>query len=141
MYPDVRGDLLISKTLAVSSGSIVAIDDIRSPHTPGVWAAAWETIFTDGLVPLAVTESKLYCSWGEGPEDLAAGLVDRLAGDARFVIEAHPIREREILRVSLVPETRRKGGNQLARWLPPVAADLARNLRNRVRGTRERGTK
>jgi hypothetical protein len=133
MYPDVRGDLAISKALAVSSGSIVAIDDIRSPHTPGVWAAAWETIFIDGLVPLAVTESKLYCSWGSGVDDLSAGLVDRLDSYPQFVTETHPIHDREILRISLAPETRQKRVGQIARWLPPVAIDLARSVRARVR--------
>ena len=134
MYPDVRGDLVISKTLAVPSGSVVAIDDICSPHTPGVWAAAWETIFADQLVPLVVTGSKLYCSWGEGADELSARLVERLEADPRLVTETHPIRDRQLVRVSLVPEAKRKGRDRITRWLPPVAIDLAGKMRKRALG-------
>jgi hypothetical protein len=132
MYPAVRADLLISRELALPTGSVVAIDDIRSPHTPGVWAAAWEAVFLESLVPLVVTKSKLYCSWGGGGDELVASLLKRLVGGPRFRLEHHPLGDREILRVVLEPGPSDDAHSRLLRWVPPVVVDTARAAKRRM---------
>ena len=136
IYPDVRADLLVSKELALPRGSVVAIDDICSPHTPGVWAAAWETVFSDSLVPLVVSESKLYCSWGDGGDELLTRLLERLDGNSSFRIEHHPIRNREILRVALAQVTPKGKRSRMVRWVPPVVVDGVRRVRGRLQAAR-----
>lgn len=43
---------------------IIVLDDIRALHTPGVAAAAWGEVVGGGLVPFAMSEQKLYATWG-----------------------------------------------------------------------------
>ncbi|MFC9388455.1 class I SAM-dependent methyltransferase [Streptomyces venezuelae] len=74
LYHHVRADIAAARELLTEDG-VVALDDFRSPHTPGVAAATWEAVLTAGLKPVVLTESKLYGTWG--PADL---LRDALAG-------------------------------------------------------------
>lgn len=67
LYPHVKGDIASARTLLKQDG-IVALDDYRSPHTPGVAAATWEAVLNGGLKPIAVTESKFYGTWGDPSE-------------------------------------------------------------------------
>lgn len=57
-----RHDLENARRL-LAPGGVVAIDDWRSVHTPGVIAAAWEAVLVNGLTPFCITEQKLYASW------------------------------------------------------------------------------
>lgn len=66
LYHHVRGDIAASRELLAPTG-VVAFDDYRGEHTPGVSAAVWEAVVNDGLVPLWVTPSKLYASWTAQP--------------------------------------------------------------------------
>ena len=61
LYEDVRVDLESARRLLGGSG-VVAIDDFRSAHTPGVAAAVWEAIVTGRLHALVVSENKLYAT-------------------------------------------------------------------------------
>ena len=63
LYAYVAQDVLAARTVLRPNG-IVVFDDIRSVHTPGVWAAVWEAVVTLGLQPLAVTSRKFYGTWG-----------------------------------------------------------------------------
>lgn len=85
LYEHVRGDVEAARELVRPDG-VVVFDDYRSEHTPGVSAAVWEAVITDGLVPLLVTPSKLYGAWHPQPElqdDLAEWVV-RQRGRAWF---------------------------------------------------------
>lgn len=42
---------------------VIAFDDYRSNHTPGVAAAIWEQVAANGLVPICVSNAKLYATW------------------------------------------------------------------------------
>ncbi len=59
MYDQVRQDVVNAKTI-LRPGGIVAFDDYRTEHTPGVSAAVWQAVFFDGLVPVAITPQKMY---------------------------------------------------------------------------------
>ncbi|MDX3356150.1 class I SAM-dependent methyltransferase [Streptomyces sp. ME01-24h] len=67
LYEHVRGDVAAARELLAPEG-IAAFDDFRSEHCPGVAAAVWTAVATDGLKPIAVTSTKLYGTWGDpGP--------------------------------------------------------------------------
>ncbi|WP_280336158.1 class I SAM-dependent methyltransferase [Nocardia wallacei] len=62
LYEHVSADIDIVRDLLAPDG-VVAIDDYRSPHTPGVAAATWEAVLNKGLRPIVVSESKFYGTW------------------------------------------------------------------------------
>lgn len=62
VYSIVRRDLRTSRGLLRDRG-IVAIDDYRSVHTPGVAAAVWEEVARGDLIPLCLTPQKMYATW------------------------------------------------------------------------------
>jgi hypothetical protein len=75
LYEHVAEDIATARLLLQPDG-IVVLDDITSSHTPGVWAAAWEAVVTGGLLPVVVTEHKLYATFGD-----YAGWQERFIGD------------------------------------------------------------
>lgn len=78
LYEHVRGDIDSARALLHPHG-IVAFDDYRSEHCPGVAAAVWEAVATGGLNPVCVTGTKLYGTWGD-PAPLREALLGFLAG-------------------------------------------------------------
>ncbi|NGO78335.1 class I SAM-dependent methyltransferase [Streptomyces sp. YC504] len=85
-YEDVSGDIDIARR-ALRPHGIVALDDYRTEHVPGVAAAVWEAVFTKGLRPVCVSPAKLYATWGDpGPfqralRGWAAERTDRTVGE------------------------------------------------------------
>jgi hypothetical protein len=63
LYRMVRQDIHRSSEL-LKAGGVMAIDDYRSAHTPGVAAAAWEAVFERRLAPICVTPQKMYVTAG-----------------------------------------------------------------------------
>jgi hypothetical protein len=61
LYQIVKQDLLTASEL-LKKGGIVAIDDYRTAHTPGVAAAAWEAVLSGSLIPLCLTPQKMYAT-------------------------------------------------------------------------------
>jgi hypothetical protein len=74
LYEHVSADLASARLLLGEAG-VVAVDDYRSIHTPGVAAAVWEAAALGGLHALVVSETKLYGTWSETHEWL-----DKLVG-------------------------------------------------------------
>ncbi len=64
LYSIVRQDLRTAKRLLLRNG-IVAIDDYRSIHTPGVAAATWQEVTSGSLIPFCLTPQKMYATWDE----------------------------------------------------------------------------
>jgi hypothetical protein len=62
IFSVIRRDIRTAKVLLNKDG-IVAIDDYRSVHTPGVAAAVWEAVTSDHLVPICLTPQKMYATW------------------------------------------------------------------------------
>ena len=67
LYEHVREDIETARLLLGENG-VVVLDDISASHVPGVWAAAWEAVITGGLMPIAISENKLYGTWGDYEE-------------------------------------------------------------------------
>ncbi|HEX2056278.1 MAG TPA: class I SAM-dependent methyltransferase [Nitrospiraceae bacterium] len=61
LYHIVKQDLLTASEL-LKKGGIIAIDDYRTEHTPGVAAAAWEAALSSKLIPLCLTPQKMYAT-------------------------------------------------------------------------------
>ncbi|MBA2949537.1 class I SAM-dependent methyltransferase [Streptomyces himalayensis] len=119
-YEDMSGDIDIARSVLRKHG-IVAIDDYRTEHVPGVAAAAWEAVFTKGLRPVCLSAAKLYATWGD-PEPFqravrswAADRVDRVVADEK--IDGDPV----IRVINAIPGPR--GARRLAlELLPPVVS-------------------
>jgi hypothetical protein len=69
LYPQVAQDIRNARTVLQPNG-VVAFDDYSNPNTPGVAGAVWEAVATQGLIPFAVTQHKLYGTWGEPAKHL-----------------------------------------------------------------------
>lgn len=65
LYHVVRADIANTRELMNNDG-VVVLDDFRGVHTPGVSAAAWEAVTHGGLIPICVSEQKLYGAWNQG---------------------------------------------------------------------------
>lgn len=70
----VARDIALVATLMTDDG-VVVIDDYRSAHTPGVAAAAWGAVAGGALVPVALTEQKMYAAFTAAAADRAAQLI------------------------------------------------------------------
>ena len=79
LYDHVAVDVDSARTLLGEQG-IVAFDDYRSEHCPGVAAAVWEGVLDKGLQVIGVSENKLYATWGD-PEPWRTALLEWLTDD------------------------------------------------------------
>ncbi|SEK78893.1 class I SAM-dependent methyltransferase [Streptacidiphilus jiangxiensis] len=75
LYQHVAADLRFTREVLRADG-IVAMDDYRSEHTPGVAAATWEAVRLHGLRPIALTSQKFYGTWGD-PEPVRQALIEQ----------------------------------------------------------------
>ena len=62
LYDYVRGDLEAARTMLAPDG-IVAVDDWRTEHTPGVMVAVMERVTARELHPIVLTRHKFYAVW------------------------------------------------------------------------------
>ncbi len=101
LYAQVHIDAVNAKTL-LRPGGVVVFDDYRSEHTPGVSAAVWQAIISDGLIPIALTPAKLYGVYDD-PQPYHDALHHRFSEDpgCRFRIEN--ILDRQVLHARPAP--------------------------------------
>lgn len=124
LYETVREDLQHALAYLAKEG-VVALDDFRSVHTPGVAAAAWERIAQGDLFPIATTDMKLYAAPDEGVADRAVELLKSWVATQPDVHHGvQQIRGREVL-IATDPgyKTRRQKVRAL---LPPALVELIR---------------
>ncbi|MFG2722166.1 class I SAM-dependent methyltransferase [Streptomyces sp. NPDC048416] len=76
LYEHVYGDIEAARTLAATD-AIVALDDFRAEHCPGVAAAVWGAVATKELKLICITATKAYGTWGDA-EPVRAELLDWL---------------------------------------------------------------
>lgn len=108
LYTRVAEDVRNTRAVLQSDG-IVVFDDYSNPNQPGVAAAVWEAVVTDGLVPFAVSPHKLYGTWGEPAAWLAAvrGWAQR---DDRIGCSAQEVCGHTVLRVKPKPQQKQQNG-------------------------------
>lgn len=100
LYDEVRKDVEAARTILQPDG-VIAFDDFRSAHTPGVSAAVWEAVVNDGLKAFAVTDHKLYATWGNGDRHREA-VRETVSRFEKLFISVTPARGEDILRVRTV---------------------------------------
>lgn len=132
LYEHVVKDIHAARTLLRPDG-VVVFDDYRSAHTPGVSAAVWEARAT-GLRPIAVSDMKMYATWGDPAPYSKAVLESMLA--SQFQHEMHQIGDDDVVRVF--------GGSagRAPKWVPWVPAKFAPQFSAAVtalKGARRRG--
>ncbi|MER6298203.1 class I SAM-dependent methyltransferase [Kitasatospora sp. NPDC001539] len=138
LYEHVAGDITVARA-ALAADGLVALDDYRSEHTPGVSAAVWEAVFTGGLRPVLLTPMKFYGTWG----DAAAARQVLLERDWRgegYTVDEDTIAGQHVLRLNYQVKTpatvQRSASRRLALdLLPPVATRATRRM---LRTLRER---
>jgi hypothetical protein len=69
---------------------IVVFDDFRSAHTPGAAAAVWESVVVGGLAVIAVTDTKLYGTWGD-PTAVQERLIADTVQESLLRTETHDV--------------------------------------------------
>jgi hypothetical protein len=77
LYEHVHGDIEAARELAAPD-AIVAFDDFRAEHCPGVAAAVWGAVATKELKLICITGTKAYGTWGDA-EPVRAELLEWLA--------------------------------------------------------------
>ncbi|MEU4118051.1 class I SAM-dependent methyltransferase [Kitasatospora sp. NPDC028055] len=98
LYEHVVGDLQVART-ALRDEGVVALDDYRAQHTPGVAAATWEAVFNHGLRPILLTECKFYGTWGD-PEPFQRDLLDRVGLAVGCELSTETLNHRQVLRMT-----------------------------------------
>lgn len=98
LYEHVHGDIEDARALLHPHG-IVALDDFRAEHCPGVAAAVWEAVAAGGLNPVVVTGTKLYGTWGD-PEPVQKALVEFLSGREDLWHGVEAVSGRRLVRVN-----------------------------------------
>ncbi|MGW0394660.1 class I SAM-dependent methyltransferase [Streptomyces sp. NPDC003042] len=94
LHEHVVQDIASSRILATPD-AVIAFDDYRSEHCPGVAAAVWAAVATGDLHVIAVSASKLYATWGD-PAPHQAALLSWLEGRGDLwhgvdIVAGHPL--------------------------------------------------
>jgi hypothetical protein len=97
LYDHVAGDIQVARR-ALSADGVLALDDFRAEHTPGVAAAVWEAVLNHGMRPVCLTTNKFYGTWGD-PGPLQDGLMEAVGGWAGHRTEIQSIAGHRIVRV------------------------------------------
>ena len=101
-YADVREDIITVRRL-LGPGGIVILDDWSQFHVPGVALAIWEEYARGELIPLCLTQAKMYATWDAS--GLSATALDAwaLTQSDLEISEAHQLAKREVRRYSVKP--------------------------------------
>jgi len=98
LYSIVRRDIHTAKLLLKNKG-VVAFDDYRSIHTPGVAAAIWQEVFYGGLIPLCLTPQKMYATWDRTHLSLLKSLSAWAKKRGDFTTNTEMVCGRKLLRI------------------------------------------
>ncbi|GAA2254798.1 MULTISPECIES: class I SAM-dependent methyltransferase [Kitasatospora] len=140
LYEHVAGDIQVARA-ALGPDGLIALDDYRSEHTPGVAAAVWEAVFDHGLQPVCLTPEKFYGTWGDA-EALKRELCVRDWRGEGFRMDEETIAGRTLHRLAWEDPAKPAPGpvgrstpRRLALdVLPPIATRALRRARHRLQG-------
>ena len=123
LYSVVRTDINTARDLLNESG-VVAMDDFRVLHAPGVAAAVWEAVTNEGLIPICISEQKFYGAWN--PETARAtreNLTDWAASQGQAI--NYGVQDVAGSRLLVIENpTIRTFRGQAERFVPPVLTDI-----------------
>jgi hypothetical protein len=98
LYPHVAADIQTSRMVLHDQG-MVACDDFRQPHTPGVAAAVWAAVVCGDLRPVCLSDSKFYGTWGD-PRPVQQDLEEWLAAFGSGAFETQVIAGKTVVRIA-----------------------------------------
>ncbi|WP_219460883.1 class I SAM-dependent methyltransferase [Nonomuraea rhizosphaerae] len=125
LYTHVKGDVLAARAVLKGDG-VVAFDDYRSEHTPGVALAVWEAVAGLGMAPICVSSQKLYAMWGD-PVPVQRRLLEWLGTRADLWHTTDVLGDRELVRVNQRKKPKAAGASGAAAGdLDRLAAELRR---------------
>jgi hypothetical protein len=126
VYEYVRADVTTAVALLRPDG-VVAVDDYRNEHFPGVAAAVWAEVASGGLIPVCVTSAKLYASTAD-PAPLQARMRAWLQRHTVLAAQPQQMFDGEVLCVSTRRPT--SGHDVLRELMPPAARRVLRHDRD-----------
>lgn len=130
LYEHVVGDIEAARTLLRPDGVLV-LDDIRSEHTPGVAAAAWQAVLTSGLRPFAISPYKLYATFGDRARWHDA--VREGAAATGHEVETQVVNDAGLLRVHAPARAAAdRPEHPMRQYVPPIAWPAARKVARRL---------
>ncbi|WP_042440931.1 class I SAM-dependent methyltransferase [Streptacidiphilus albus] len=97
LYEHVALDIKVARRALAPEG-VIALDDFRSEHTPGVAAAVWEAVLSDGLRPICISSEKFYGTWGD-PEPFQEELLREVKGWERCRTDVQTVSGHRIVRI------------------------------------------
>ncbi|MEU5213323.1 class I SAM-dependent methyltransferase [Streptomyces sp. NPDC020742] len=98
LYEHVHGDILAVRELLTDEG-VVVLDDFRAEHCPGVAAATWGAVATEGLRPICITGTKFYGTWGD-PEPYRTALLEWIKARGGIWHEVQEVHGAPLVRLS-----------------------------------------
>jgi predicted O-methyltransferase YrrM len=99
LYPQVAQDIANVRKL-LAPGGVVVLDDFRTEHTPGVSAACWEAVISGGMIPFALTRSKMYAAWDDPTPHIEA-VCAGVGPDTRLGYSEENVMGHRVIRVKL----------------------------------------
>jgi predicted O-methyltransferase YrrM len=136
LYEPVAEDCRSVKKM-LRPGGVVAFDDWRNAKCPGVAAAIWESVATDGLVPFAVSRNKLYAVHAGADEALEAVRALVAQDPDWWLVAEHQIMGHTVLGVDNAAAAARRRAAKSAPARPAPPAPPA-GLMSRVRAAARR---
>ena len=122
LHENVVRDIAAARILLAQEGVLV-LDDIRTEHTPGVAAAAWQAVITSDLHPFAISPFKLYATFGDAAPWVSR--VSQWAIETSHPLDVQVVNGAELARVS---EPRLRPPHPVHRYVPPVAWPAVRRM-------------
>jgi hypothetical protein len=102
-YDCVKADIQTAIQHA-SQGAVIAVDDYRSAHTPGVAAAVWEAAAAGLLYPFCISRTKLYAAAsGSDHEHWLETCRAISEADTSWESEVHVVLGVEVMRLQYLP--------------------------------------
>jgi hypothetical protein len=136
LYAPVAEDCRSVKKM-LRPGGVAAFDDWRNMKCPGVAAAIWESVATDGLVPVAVSPNKLYAVHSRA-DDVVEVLRSLTAAEPDWwLVSEHQIMGHAVLGIDNVgAAARRRAAKKAERGVaraPAQPRGLLARVRDRAR--------
>jgi hypothetical protein len=98
LYEHVHADIQCARERLLPHG-IVALDDFRAEHCPGVAAATWQAVTTGGLHAICITGTKFYGTWGD-PDEVREELLRWLKGREDLWHEVQSVAGEPLIRIN-----------------------------------------
>jgi hypothetical protein len=121
VYQVVKDDIATTRCL-LAKGGVAVFDDWSKAATPGVALAIWEEYVKGEMIPLAVTDTKLYATW-----DSSGVTGDEVAAWASAQPDIRVSRGHELAGRTVQHYAPRSGSPELRkvlrRWVPPALVD------------------